>query len=574
MQIAERKFSPSTALALVKGGVPPLLAKVFAARGVRRADEVAGPLEDIHPYSQLKGCAELATVLADAILANQRLVVIADYDADGATACSVAVRALRAYGANVGFLIPKRLEHGYGLTPEIAKLAAQLDPKPDFLITVDNGIASHAGIMECNFLGMPVLVTDHHLPAAGMPPPDARVIVNPNQDGCKFPSKAMAGVGVIWYVMWALEDEMKRRGFGPVDDDFDVKSLLPIVALGTVADVVALDRNNRILVTEGLRRTHNGRSFAGIDALAKTAKRNPRALTTGDIGFGVGPRINAAGRLETMDAGVECLTTDSIARAEALAIQLHELNEKRKNIESNVVEEAVEQLINELGTDDRYTVVLHGGDWHEGVIGIVAGRVRERTYRPTFILASNHKGEMKGSGRSIPGFHLRDALDMVAKRNPNILLKFGGHAAAAGLTLRAGALAEFQELFEEVAKELLTPATLNQVMETDGALDVNEMTLDTVANIKTQVWGQAFPEPTFSDEFRVLEYRKLGDKGQHLRMTLEKGGQKFVAVKFRHEDGEVPPRIRAVFKLDANTFRNETSLQLLLDYFEPAPLAY
>jgi len=573
MQIEERKFSPSTALALAKAGIPPLLARVFAARGIRRYEDVIGPLEELHPYTRLKGCAELAVVLADAILENKRLVIIADYDADGATACSVGLRALRAFGANVGSLIPRRLEDGYGLTPEIADMAAQLDPKPDFLITVDNGIASHAGIMKCNFLGMPVLVTDHHLPADGLPPPDARIIVNPNQHGCNFPSKALAGVGVIWYVMMALQDEMNRRGIGPMQDDFDVRDLLPIVALGTVADVVALDRNNRILVTEGLRRSHQGRSFPGMDALAKAAKRNPRSLTTGDIGFGIGPRINAAGRLATMDAGVECLTTESIARAEALATELSDLNEQRKSIESGVVDAAVDQLINELGVEGRYTIVLHGDQWHEGVIGIVAGRVRERTYRPTFILASNHLGQMKGSGRSIPGFHLRDALDMVAKRNPNLLVKFGGHAAAAGLTLRAGALAEFQELFEEVAKEMLTPATLSQVMETDGALDVSEMTLDTVADIKTQVWGQAFPEPTFSDEFRVLEYRKLGDKGQHLRMTLEKGGKKFVAMKFRHEDGEVPPRIRAVFKLDANTFRNETTLQMLVDYFEPVELA-
>lgn len=573
MQIAERKFSPSTALALIKGGVPPLLAKVFAARGIRRAEEVTGPLAELLPYSQLKGCQELALVLADAVVQSKRLLVVADYDADGATACSVAVRALRAYGANVGYLIPKRLEHGYGLTPEIVKLAAAQDPKPDFIITVDNGIASHAGIMEANFQGVPVLVTDHHLPAADLPPPDARVIVNPNQVGCKFASKSMAGVGVIWYVMWAMQDELARRGIDPLQEDFDVKSLLPIVAIGTVADVVPLDRNNRILVTAGLERMHLNQSFPGVDALALSAKRNPRELTTGDIAFGVGPRINAAGRLETMDAGVECLTTESVARAQALAAQLNDLNEKRKDIEGETVDQAVDQLVNGLGVEHRYTVVLHRNDWHEGVIGIVAGRVRERTFRPTFILSTNHKGELKGSGRSIPGFHLRDALDLVAKRNPGILVKFGGHAAAAGLTLREGAFEQFQEAFEEVARELLTPSTLNQVLETDGALDIDEMTLDTVADIKTQVWGQAFPEPTFSDEFRVLEYRKLGDKGQHLRMTLEKDGRKFVAVKFRHEQGDVPARVRAVFKLDANTFRNETNLQLLLDYFESAVVA-
>jgi single-stranded-DNA-specific exonuclease len=567
MHIAERKFSPSTALTLIKAGVSPLLARVFAARGIRKADEVTGELSELLPYTQLKGCEDTARILADAILESKRLLIVADYDADGATACSVAVRALRAFGANVGFLIPKRLEHGYGLTPEIAKLAAKETPAPDFLVTVDNGIASHMGIQEANFLGIPVLVTDHHLPTDEAPA--ARAIVNPNQHGCKFPSKSMAGVGVIYYVMWALQDELMRRGIEPVEDGFDVTSLLPIVAIGTIADVVPLDRNNRILVNEGLKRIHRGHSFPGIEALASVAKRNARELTTGDIAFAIGPRINAAGRLQTMDAGVETLTTESYARAQALANQLNELNDKRKDIEAATVEQAVDQLISKLGVDDRYTVVLHDNDWHEGVIGIVAGRVRERTYRPTFILSTNHKGEMKGSGRSIPGFHLRDALDLVDKRNPGILLKFGGHAAAAGLTLREGSFELFRAAFEEVAREMLSPALLNQVMETDGSLDVEEMTLDMVADIKTQVWGQMFPEPTFSDEFRVLEYRKLGDKGQHLRMTLEKGGVKFVSVKFRHEEGEVPSRIRAVFKMDANTFRNETSLQLLLDHFEP-----
>lgn len=570
MQIAERKFSPSTALTLIKGGIPPLLARVFAARGIRKVEDITGPLSELHPYSQLKGCEEMAKVLADAILEGKRLLVVADYDADGATACSVAVRGLRAYGANVGYLIPKRLEHGYGLTPPITKIAAEQDPRPDYLITVDNGIASHRGIMDSNLLGIPVLVTDHHLPVADMPPPDARVIVNPNQDGCKFPSKSMAGVGVIWYVMWALQDEMTRRGIEPLQDGYDVTSLLPIVAIGTVADVVALDRNNRILVNAGLDRIHRNESFPGIDALAASAKRNPRELTTGDIAFGVGPRINAAGRLQTMDAGVECLTTESVARAQALASQLNDLNEERKNIERGVVEQAADKLATELVLGDCYSIALHREEWHEGVIGIAAGRIKERTYRPTFIMTSNHEGKLKGSGRSIPGFHLRDALDLVSKRNPNIFIGFGGHAMAAGVTLKDGCFEQFQAAFEEVAKEMLSPADLNQVMETDGALDIEDMSLDTVAEMKLHVWGQAFPAPTFSDEFRVLEYRKLGDQGQHLRMTLEKEGRKFIAVKFRHEPTqEVPPRIRAVFKLDANTYRNETNLQLLLDYFEP-----
>jgi single-stranded-DNA-specific exonuclease len=571
MQIAERKFAPSTALTLIKGGIPPLLARVFAARGIRKAEDITGPLSDLHPYTELKGCVAMAELLADAILQDKRLLVLADYDADGATACSVAVRGLRAFGANVGFLIPKRLEHGYGLTPAIAKVAMAAEPKPDFIITVDNGIASHAGIQECNFQGVPVLVTDHHLPAADLPPPDARVIVNPNQVGCKFPSKAMAGCGVIWYVMWALQDAMAKRGILPIQDDYDVKSLLPIVAIGTVADVVALDRNNRILVNAGLTLIHKNYSFPGIDALAIAAKRNPRELTTGDIAFGVGPRINAAGRLQTMDAGVECLTTESVARAQALGKQLNELNIERQEIERKVVEQAADKLATELNVATCYSIVLHRQEWHEGVIGIAAGRIKERLWRPTFIMTSNHEGKLKGSGRSIPGFHLRDALDMVYKRNPNIFLGFGGHAMAAGVTLREGCFEEFQKDFEEVAHELLKPADLNQILETDGSLDIDEMSLDTVADLKLHPWGQAFPAPAFLDTFRVLEYRKLGENGDTLRMTLEKEGRKFVAVKFRQDPTEeIPPRIKAVFKLDANTFRNETSLQLLIDYFEPA----
>ncbi len=424
--------------------------------------------------------------------------------------------------------------------------------------------------MDANLLGIAVLVTDHHLPVADLPPPDARAIVNPNQVGCKFPSKSLAGVGVIWYVMWALQEEMSRRGIEPLQDDYDVTSLLPIVAIGTVADVVALDRNNRILVNAGLDRIHRGDSFPGVDALATSAKRNPRELTTGDIAFGVGPRINAAGRLQTMDAGVECLTTESVARAQALASQLNELNEERKSIERTVVEQAVDKLAEELVLADCYSVILHRDEWHEGVIGIAAGRMKERTWRPVFIMTTNHEGKLKGSGRSIPGFHLRDALDVVYKGNPDMFIGFGGHAMAAGVTLKPGYFEEFQKSFEEVAKNMLTPADLNQVMETDGALDVDEMNLDTVADFKLHPWGQMFPAPTFSDEFRVLEYRKLGDKGQHLRMTVEKGGKKFIAMKFRHDpEEEVPPRIRAVFKLDANSFKNETNLQLLLDYFEP-----
>ena len=568
MQIVERKFSPSAALALTREGVSPVLARILASRGVSRAAEAAGNISGLIPYTELKGAVEMAEILADAIESGKRLLIVGDYDADGATATSVGVRCLRAFGANVQFLIPNRIELGYGLSTDLATIACTPrgdEPKPDYIITVDNGIASHAGIDRCNELGVPVLVTDHHLPAETHP--EARVIVNPNQHGCTFVSKAIAGVGVIYYVMWALQDELVARGYVGMEPTFDVSKVLPIVAIGTIADVVSLDTNNRILVNEGLLRIRRGQSMPGIDALATVAGKDARQLSTSDIAFGIGPRINAAGRLETMDAGVECLTTDTTARAQALAQQLHEINDRRKEIEGEMTEEAVRRLLTDV-QEDRYSAVLHSNDWHQGVIGIVAGRLKEKIWRPTFVLANGKEGELKGSGRSIPGFHLRDALDMVDRRCPGLLVKFGGHAMAAGVTVRAGGLAEFAEAFEAVARTLLKPSDLNQTLEVDGALDVAEMSLDTVRVIKNQVWGQGFLEPAFADEFDVVESRAIG-QGKHLKLTLQKGKVRFQAVKFRHTDGLPPARVRAVFKMDANTYKDTTNLQLLVEYMEP-----
>lgn len=568
MQIVERKFSPSAALTLTREGLSPVLARILASRGVTSASEAAGNVGGLIPYTELTGAVEMAEVLADAIEAGKHLLIVGDYDADGATATSVGIRALRAFGAKVRFLIPNRIELGYGLSPELAVIACTAngdEPKPDYLITVDNGIASHKGIDKCNELGVPVLVTDHHLP--GETHPEARVIVNPNQIGCNFPSKAMAGVGVIYYVMWALQDELVARGYTGMDMSFDVSKLLPIVAIGTIADVVSLDKNNRILVNEGLQRIRRGHSLPGIDALAAVAGKDARTLSTSDIAFGLGPRINAAGRLETMDAGVECLTTDLTARAQALAQQLHEINDRRKEIEGEMTEEAVRRLLTDV-QQDRFSAVLHSNDWHQGVIGIVAGRLKERIWRPTFVMATGKNGELKGSGRSIPGFHLRDALDMVDRRCPGLLVKFGGHAMAAGATVREGGLEEFADAFEAVARTLLKPSDLLQILEVDGALDVDEMSLETVRALKNQVWGQGFLEPAFSDEFDVVESRAIG-QGKHLKLTLQKGKTRFQAVKFRHTDGLPPARIRAVFKMDANTYKDTTNLQLLVEYMEP-----
>lgn len=374
----------------------------------------------------------------------------------------------------------------------------------------------------------------------------------------------------MWYVMWALQDELRRRGMGALEPGFDIASLLPIVAIGTIADVVPLDFNNRILVHEGLRRIRSGRSFAGIDALAAAARRNPRELSCSDVSFGVGPRINAAGRLESMDAGVECLVTDQLPVALDLATRLSSINDRRRDIEAATVEQAADKVAAAHATNDRYTVVVHDAGWHQGVIGIVASRLRERLQRPVFVLATAQDGELRGSGRSIPGFHLRDALDLVDKRLPGALLKFGGHAMAAGLTLAPGSLAEFADAFECVARELISPEMLNRRIETDGALELSDMTVESASLIKQSVWGQGFAEPLFCDTFDVVEQRRIGGSGEHRRLVVRKAGRAFNAVQFRAGDGLLGPRARLAYRLEPNAFRDSVTLQLLVEAVLPA----
>lgn len=569
MNIVERPYSPSAAYALVKAGIPAVLARVYAARGIKSLSEISNSA-DFLPHSALKDADTAADILIDAIATQRRILIISDYDADGATACSIAIRGLTAFGANVGYLVPNRFDHGYGLTVEIVQDAAALEPKPSLIITVDNGISSHAGIDRANALGMEVLVTDHHLPADTLP--NARLIVNPNRKDDTFPSKALAGCGVMWYVLWALEEKLLAKGVMPIEPGFTIESLLPLLALGTVADVVPLDANNRALVRTGLDMIRTKTSFVGIEALAVVARRDARQLTTGDIAFGIGPRINAAGRLESMKTGIECLTTNNPEYALELAKRLHEINDTRRKIEVDTVEQACEQVASTVGPD-QYTAVAFQQDWHKGVVGIVASRIRELVYRPTFIFGSDASGKLTGSGRSIPGFNLRDALDLISKRESGLLLKFGGHAAAAGCTLREGGLESFMTHFEAVARTLLTPADLNQQMDTDGQLEPQEMSIETVDQIRDEVWGQAFPEPTFKDTFRVIKAERIGEDKSHIRMTVVKGAKAYLAVKFRAGDQEVPSQITAVYKLGANTFRGATTLQLLIDHFEAAKVA-
>ena len=560
-EIVERPVDEKARGRLVAGGVEPRLARLFAARGVKDAAEITASLPGLVPPDRLDHVGQAAALLADAIAAGSRILVVADYDADGATACAVALRALRAMGATPGFLVPDRFRFGYGLTPEIVRLAAQRSP--DILVTVDNGIASVEGVAEANRLGMRVLVTDHHLPGAERP--DAACIVNPNQPGCGFPSKNLAGVGVIFYVMTALRAELRRRGAFAGRAEPNLASLLDLVALGTVADVVKLDANNRILVAQGLARIRAGEACAGIGALMAVAGREPRRAGAYDLGFVVGPRLNAAGRLADMALGIECLVTDDPGTAMRLAQKLDALNRERREIEAGMQESALAML---AGVDpgEGWSLTVHRPEWHAGVVGLLASRLKDRFHRPVFAFATEAQGTLKGSGRAIPGLHLRDALDLVAKRAPGVIERFGGHAAAAGATLHAGRLDDFGVAFEAVARELLTPADLEQRIETDGELGAAAISFDFAAELRRHVWGQGFPEPRFAGRFRVEGQRIVGLK--HTRLTLGLGGRRFTAMRFG-EAGPFPPAIDAVYRLDVNEFNGAETLQLIIEHWSP-----
>ena len=543
-------------------GVHPLLARLYAARGIGRAEELDTSLAALLDPAQLKGAAEAATLLADAIAAKRRLLIVADYDCDGATACAVGVRALSAFGADVSYLVPNRFDYGYGLTPEVVRLAAER--KPDIIITVDNGIASVEGVAEAKRLGIGTLITDHHLPGDELPAADC--IVNPNQPGCGFPSKSIAGVGVMFYVMLALRAELRKRGAFSVSAEPNLAALLDLVALGTVADVVKLDRNNRILVAQGLARLRQGKMQPGLRALFRVAGRESDRASTFDLGFALGPRLNAAGRLSDMSLGIECLITDDLGRALNIAQQLDQLNRERRVIETDMQEQA-QAFLATIDATERASLSLYDPAWHQGVIGILASRVKDKLHRPVIAFARGNEGELKGSGRSIAGLHLRDALDLVSKRAPDLLLRFGGHAAAAGLTLREEDLARFEALFEETVRGLVGPADLTRTIETDGALEAGWMSLESARMLEGEIWGQGFPAPVFSDEFEVEKQRILKDR--HLKLTLRKGAARFEAIQFNFAES-VPPVVRAAYRLAVNEFNGLASVQLVLEHIEPA----
>lgn len=560
-RIVTRTVPPDREQALLRDGVPALLARLYAARGIAAASEVEHRIDALLPVGALRHADAMASILADAIRDGRRLLVLADYDADGATGCAVGVRALRAFGAQVDYLVPNRFDYGYGLTPEIVHIAAAR--KPAFIITVDNGIASVEGVAAAQDLGIEVLVTDHHLPGSTLP--DALCIVNPNQPGCAFPSKNLAGVGVMFYVMLALRAELRRRGAFASKPEPNLAHLLDLVALGTVADVVGLDRNNRLLVHQGLRRIRAGKASPLVAALMRSAARDPLRASTYDLGFVAGPRLNAAGRLQDMSLGIDGLTTDDTARAAAIADQLDALNRQRRDIEAGMQETALAALA-QVTESDRFSLALFDPAWHQGVIGILASRLKDRFHCPVITFAQGGAGELKGSGRSIRGLHLRDALDLVAKRHPGLILRFGGHAAAAGLSIPAARLGDFAAALEETVRGLLTPADLEHFIETDGSLAPEDATLDLAHRLEQETWGQGFPAPAFVDCFDVVDQRVVG--GRHLKLRLARGGRRFDSIVFGRTD-LLPGQIQAVYRLAINEFNGMRALELRLDHWAP-----
>ncbi len=565
MQFIPRDMPPRSIWALEQAGVHPLLARLYAARGVQDAAALDASLAQLLPPSGLKGIETAATLLADAMAANKKLCIVADYDCDGATACAVALRGLRLLGAkHVSYIVPDRVVDGYGLTPPISERVKASGA--DVLITVDNGIASVEGVARACALGLQVLVTDHHLPAAVLPEADA--IVNPNQPGCTFESKSIAGVGVMFYVLLVLRAELRKRGVFTAEQQPKLDTLLPLVALGTVADVVKLDANNRRLVAQGLARVRKGQMPAGMAALFAAAGRKSETCTSQDFGFAIGPRINAAGRLSDMTLGIECLTTDDVGRASELATQLDRINRERREIEGDMREQALELAQDMFDPEEEppSALCVFDPEFHEGVVGIVAAKLKDLHHRPTFVFAPSQaagKGhELKGSGRSIPGFHLRDALDLVAKRHPGVLLRFGGHAMAAGCTLEEDNLATFEEALQEVAQEWLDEATLQRRLDTDGPLLPEYRRPELADTLAREVWGQGFAPPTFSEEVEVLGQRLVGEK--HLALKLRHQGQPVDGIWFGRVD-PLPPRAHLAFRLEADEWQGNKRVRFVVE---------
>lgn len=562
-RILNREFDLEAARRLHEEGYLPPVARALSARGIRDASELAQDWKSMLPPAMLEGTREAAERLALAREREERVTVVADYDCDGATACAVAIRGLGMMGVKADYFVPHRVHHGYGLSCAVVDLLAARTPRPDVLLTVDNGVSSAEAVRHAAELGIDVIVTDHHLPGAELPP--AVCIVNPNLADSAFPSKALAGVGVMYYVLLALRALLRERGVYTQQTQPRLDALVDLVALGTVADVVKLDKNNRILVAQGLNRIRLGRTHAGISALFAVAGKKPEAAGVRDFGFALGPRINAAGRLDTMENGIECLLADDPVVALDYARSLNDFNAARQELETEM-QQAAETALSCCNVDSLATLTLYDGRFNEGVVGLVASRLKEKVNRPTIVFAPTDDGALKGSGRSIAGVHLRDALDLVSKALPGAVLRFGGHAMAAGLTLRSeGDLPAFRDAFEKAVRSMVDASVFERVIYTDGGLAPDEITERLVQAIDSQIWGQGFDAPVFANEFRVVRQSLVKDA--HTKLILELGGQRFDAIFFRHTE-TLPGMVRLAYRPNINEFMGRRSVQLVIEAAE------
>jgi single-stranded-DNA-specific exonuclease len=560
--------------ALEKIEMPSLLKRVYANRNIQSPEQVDYSLQQLHDFRLLKGIEVAAQVVADTVVNQESVIVVGDFDADGATSSALVVRALRLLGLqSVEYLVPNRFEYGYGLTPEIVAVASE--SSPDLIITVDNGISSVEGVAAARQNNIKVVITDHHLPGAIMP--DANAIVNPNQQGCEFPSKALAGVGVAFYLVLAVRARLREQHWFNEDrHEPNMAVLLDLVALGTVADVVPLDENNRVLVEQGLLRIRAGNCCSGIQALLRIAGRDYRNCTSQDFGFSVGPRLNAAGRLDDMSAGIECLLADDMASAHELAVLLDDLNRQRKDIEGDMLQQALMALDKQIeemqGKPLKAGVSMYNPSWHQGVVGLLASRIKERFHRPVIAFADAGNDEIKGSARSIPGLHIRDVLDSITKKHPLLIEKFGGHAMAAGLSLKKSNYEMFSEAFTDEVEMNLDEKDLEKIIETDGGILGNEMTLDSAEVLRfAGPWGQQFPQPVFDDEFDIMDWRIVGEKHLKFQLQHKTSGCTIDAIAFNKNSDDLPQdgeSIHAVYRMDVNEFRGRKNLQLIVEHIE------
>ena len=556
MKVKEKIINSTIYNSLVSSGFNPALSSLFASRRISSVDDVDYKLDKLLSPDLLKSARESSNLLISKIDGKEKIIIIGDYDADGATATACGYLGLKKFGADVDFIVPNRFKFGYGLTPEIVDLAYK--KKPGLIVTVDNGIASIEGVRKANSYGIDVLITDHHLPGEELP--NAKFIVNPNQVSCQFPSKNLCGVGVIFYVLLSLRTELRNRNKFLNNPEPILSDLLDLVALGTIADLVKLDFNNRVLVNYGIKKIRSGNCNFGIESLAQLSKKNLKDLKTSDLSFSIAPKINAAGRLDDMAIGIKCLISKSKNEAENYAKQLITFNEQRKLVENKMKDEAL-SILSDYVIKDNYTISMYDDDWHQGVVGIVASRLKEKYYRPTIIFAKDESGFLKGSGRSIPSFHLRDALDLLSKKNPDLILTFGGHAMAAGLTIKIENFNIFCLEFEVIAKKLLSPDDLNLIVEFDKSIPIKYLNYETIRAINSQIWGQGFPPPIFFGFFEVVKQEIVANK--HNKCVLKNENDKYDAIFFNFSD-KLADRIGAIYSVELNEFNQKSSIQLII----------